>query len=416
MEKAVLKVRMLGAFSIALGDVQVDDSASRSRKVWALLAYLICNRDRIVPQEELIGQLWGNEKNDNPGGAVKTTLWRTRQILEPFGPSAGHDFIIRKGNGYGWNPEIPTEVDAEKFENLCRGTFAADEASREEGIRKALDLYQGEFLGKLSSEAWAEPIMAYYQNLYINAALAVLSISKKKGYTQESVELCRKVLQVAPYHEEVYQHLMCSLIELDDFKKAAAVYEEMREVLSSNLGIMPNEESQAIYQEILPNINSKVLTMDMIQEQLREKDPPSGALICDYAFFKLFYQAEARSVARRGDAVHVGILSVVGEDGKELPQRSLERAMENLRTQVQNGLRRGDVASRCSASQYVLMLLQANYENSYMVCERIVRSFSRTHPHSPARIHCTVLPLEPLQTTASNKTGSQMSERRSWSI
>ena len=228
--------------------------------------------------------------------------------------------------------------------------------------------------------------------------------------------MCRTVLRVAPYHEEVYQHLMCSLMALDDFKKAAVAYEEMREVLSSNLGIMPNEESQAIYQEILPNINTQVLTMDMIREQLREKDPPSGALICDYAFFKLFYQAEARSVARRGDAVHVGVLSVMGEDGKELPQRSLERAMENLRTQVQNGLRRGDVASRCSASQYVLMLLQANYENSCMVCDRIARSFARAHPHSPARIHCTVLPLEPLQTSAANKAGSQLSEKRSWSI
>lgn len=416
MEKTVLKVRMLGEFSISLGDVKVNDSASRSRKVWILLAYLICNRDRIVPQEELIGQLWGSEKNDNPSGTVKTTLWRARQILEAFGPSAGHDFIIRKGSGYGWNPEVLTEVDAEEFESLCRGTFAADDAAREEGIRKALELYQGEFLGKLSSEPWAEPISAYYQNLYVNAALALLSISKKKGYTQESVDLCRTVLRVAPYHEEVYQHLMCSLMALDDFKKAAMAYEEMREVLSSNLGIMPNEESQAIYQEILPNINTQVLTMDMIREQLREKDPPSGALICDYAFFKLFYQAEARSVARRGDAVHVGVLSVMGEDGKELPQRSLERAMENLRTQVQNGLRRGDVASRCSASQYVLMLLQANYENSCMVCDRIARSFARAHPHSPARIHCTVLPLEPLQTSAANKAGAQLREKRSWSI
>ena len=414
MEKNRLKVRMLGEFSMSLGDVKAHDSVSRSRKVWILLAYLICNRDRIVPQEELIGQLWENEKNDNPGGAVKTTLWRARQILEPFGPSAGHDFIIRKGSGYGWNPEIPTEVDAEEFENLCRGTFEADEAAREAGLRAALALYQGEFLGKFSSEPWAEPITAYYQNLYVNAALELLSIVKKTGYTQESADLCRAVLRAAPYHEELYQHLMRALMALDDFKKAAAAYEEMREVLSNHLGILPNEESQAIHQEIFQNINAQVLSMDMIREQLREKDPPSGALICDYAVFKLFYQAEARSVARRGDAIHIGVLSVIGENGKELPQRSLERAMENLRTQVQNGLRRGDVASRCSASQYVVMLLQANYENSCMVCERITRAFARAHPHSPARIHCTVHPLEPLQTV--NKAVSQLGELRSWDI
>ena len=416
MEKTVLKVRMMGEFSMSLGDIKVNDSASRSRKVWILLAYLICNRDRIVPQEELISQMWEIEKNENPGGALKTTLWRARQILEPFGPSAGHDFIIRKDGGYSWNPEISTEVDAEEFETLCRNTFGAEEEFRENGLLAALALYHGEFLGKFSSEPWAEPIAAYYQNLYVNAAVELLSITQKKGYTQESADLCRAVLRTAPYHEELYQHLMRALIAQGDHKKAAAAYEEMREVLSNNLGILPNEESQMIYQEILRNTNAQILSMDMIRDQLREKDPPSGAMICDYAVFKLFYQAEARSVARRGDAIHIGVLSVMGEDGKELPQRSLERAMENLKTQVQSSLRRGDVASRCSASQYVVMLLQANYENSCMVCERIARSFARAHPHSPARIHCTVLPLEPLQTSAANKAGSQLSEKQSWSI
>ena len=414
MEKAVLKVRMMGEFSLCLGDVKVHDSASRSRKVWILLAYLICNRDRIVPREELINQLWESEKNDNPDGAVKTTLWRARQILKPFGPSAGHEFIIQKGGGYGWNPEVPTEVDAEQFENLCRGTVAAEASSWETDLRTALALYKGEFLGKFSSESWAEPIAAYYQNLYVNAALEMLALAKKTGYTQESVTLCKDVLRTAPYHEELYQHMMHAYMALDDYKKAAAAYEEMREVLSNNLGILPNEESQRIHQEVLQNLNAQVLSMDMIREQLREKDPPNGALICDYAVFKLFYQAEARSVARRGDAIHIGVLSVIGQDGKELPQRSLDRAMENLRTQVQNSLRRGDVAARCSASQYVVMLLQANYENSCMVCDRITHAFSRAHPHSPAQIHCTVLPLEPLQN--SSKDGSQVNQFRSWNI
>ena len=41
------------------------------------------------------------------------------------------------------------------------------------------------------------------------------------------------------------------------------------------------------------------------------------------------------------------------------------------------------------------MLPQANYENSCMVCERIVGAFSRRYPHSPALIHYSVQPLEP---------------------
>jgi hypothetical protein len=49
----------------------------------------------------------------------------------------------------------------------------------------------------------------------------------------------------------------------------------------------------------------------------------------------------------------------------------------------------------CSASQYILMLPQANYENSCKVCERVIKTFTRQYPHSPARLRYAVQPLEP---------------------
>ena len=133
----------------------------------------------------------------------------------------------------------------------------------------------------------------------------------------------------------------------------------------------------------------------MLKEQLKEVSPTKGALICEYDFFRLLYQAEARSISRSGHAVHIGLLSMTGEDNADLSQRSLSRAMDNLQDQIRINLRRGDIASRCSASQFILMLPRANYENSCMVCERIIRAFTRQYPHSPAELHYSVQPLEP---------------------
>jgi len=62
---------------------------------------------------------------------------------------------------------------------------------------------------------------------------------------------------------------------------------------------------------------------------------------------------------------------------------------------VLNNLRQGDVVTRCSISQMILMLPQANYENSCAVCQRIIKAFQRQYPHSPAEIHYSVQPLEP---------------------
>ena len=104
---------------------------------------------------------------------------------------------------------------------------------------------------------------------------------------------------------------------------------------------------------------------------------------------------QARSIGRSGEVVHIALFSLHGYRGKELARRSLDVAMNNLEELMLGNLRQGDLVSRCSVSQLVVMLPQANYENSVMVCQRIEKAFERKYPHSPAKIHFSVQPLEP---------------------
>ena len=169
----------------------------------------------------------------------------------------------------------------------------------------------------------------------------------------------------------------------------------MSQLLFDNFGIMPSDETRAIYREAMRTVNDKAVSIITLREQLREPEGSAGALFCDYDFFKVLYHAEARAVARSGDAVHICLLSVTGDQNQELPKRSLDRCMENLQELIRTSLRKGDIAARCSISQYILMLPRANYENSCRVCERIIRAFGRQYPHSPASLHYSVQPLEP---------------------
>jgi len=152
------------------------------------------------------------------------------------------------------------------------------------------------------------------------------------------------------------------------------------------------------------------MTADLLREQLQERDPVPGPLFCDFSVFRQFYQAEARSVSRRGDAVHVAMLSVVPADGKELSENSLEKIMIYLREHLRGSLRRGDVVSRCSASQYAVLLLQANFENSIKVCSRIERTYMQAYPRSGVHLQSVVLPVEPLQGYGS----AQQDKKYSW--
>lgn len=75
------------------------------------------------------------------------------------------------------------------------------------------------------------------------------------------------------------------------------------------------------------------------------------------------------------------------------PDAAPKKAMEQLGEEIRTGLRLGDSFSRCSLSQYIVLLPHANYENSCMACRRVIGAFSRKHPHSPAVIHFIVQPL-----------------------
>lgn len=390
-------VCLLDKCSVTYGEERVEDNARRVSKVWLLLAYLVCNRNRSVPQDELIQQLWEAEGTGNPAGTLKTTLWRARQLLEILDPEHGHEVILYEGGGYRWNSNVPVETDFEMFEALCRKAEGLeDEQEKLETMRRALALYRTDFLERYAAEMWVNPLSAYYSNLYTQTALKQLELLQSSETAAEAVQLCRNVLHTAPYNEEVYQCLMRSYMYLDDYEKADAAYEELRVCLFDNLGVLPNKESREIHKDIIRHLNHQFLSADMLREQLQERDPEPGPLLCEFHVFRQFYHAEARSVSRRGDAIHVGMLTVAEKDGGELQPLVVEQTMDRLQAVISGQLRQGDVVSRCSVTQFVV-LLQANYENSNMVCERIINAFKRAHPHAPVQIQHIVLSLEPMQ-------------------
>ncbi len=397
MEDEILHVRMLGEFSLTLGGQTITDSDNRSRKVWLLLAYMIYCRSRSIPQEDLVELLWGaEESSSNPLNALKTMFHRVRSMLDQLDGSAGHRSIVRREGSYAWNTELPLTLDVEAFEALCKkGAAVQDEDTRLGQYLEALSIYRGDFLPKLSSEPWVVPIAAYFHNLYLETVSDTLPMLESRGRLEDAVALCRSALALEPYSETLYLHLMRDLLELGDQQGVIAAYEGMSQLLLTNFGVLPSEEIRALYRDAMRISNDRAVSLGAVQEQLREPDGSRGALMCEYDFFKIIYQAEARAVARSGDAVHIGLLSLTGEHGQALSKRSLDRAMDNLHELIRSNLRKGDVASRCSVSQYILMLPQANYENSCKVCERIVRAFSRQYPHSPAQLRFSVQPLEP---------------------
>ena len=389
-----LHIQMLGEFTLSTDAQSISDRENRSHKVWMLLAYLIYHRQRVVSQEELIHLLWGNPpQGNNPTGALKTALHRVRSTLDHLWPSAGHQLILRQKEGYCWNPDIPLTDDIDTYESLCRQEEPSP-AEHQQVLLEALAIYGGDFLSNLTTESWIYPISAYYHKLYLQTLFHVLPLLMEQGRQAEVVPLCQTASTLEPFHEPLHRILMRAFLDLGTQKDAIAVYKALSQRLFSDFGVIPSEETRALYWEAARTVSDHALPIEIIREQLQEA-PASGALICDYDFFRVLCYSLARSMARTGMSTYVALLSVTGKDGEALPKQVLRRVMENLEQQIQTNLRKGDAAACCSASQYILMLPQANYENSCMVCMRIIKAFARQYPHSPAEICYSLLPLAP---------------------
>lgn len=374
-------VRMLGGFLIRWEDREVTVSA-RSRKLYLLLAFLIWKREDPVSYCELSDLLWNQPRPDAASlNALKAILHRARSLLDQLWEGAGRSLLLSREGGCQWDPEFPLILDTDEFIRLCR-----------DRQREALALYQGDFLPALAGQPWADGQRERLHARYLQTVLSVLP--QLSG--QEALELAGAAFSLDIGQEELCRRYMEALLALDRRQEAARAYEDFQECLLSRLGVLPSDQLRELYRQAQRDSDPRAISPATLLERLMEQ-PKSGALLCEYDFFQAICHSMSRMTERTGNGLHAALLSLSGGEGGPLAQHSLDRAMDHLQEVIRAQLRRGDVFTRCSASQFALLLPQTGYEDSRMICSRITRAFVRQYPHSPALIQVSVQPVPPSQ-------------------
>ena len=373
-------VTMLGGFRIRVDGNVLTDEINRSQKLWNVLCYLIAHRERTVPQSEFIELFWPEENSANPTNALKTLLYRVRSLLEPlFGE--GLEPILSQRGAYAWNPAIACEMDVDRFELLCRRAqdTALPAQKRMALYEEAAEMYRGDYLPKLANQMWVVPISAHYHALYLEAVKEYADLLEHAEKFETMAELCTRASQLDPLDESLHTLIVRALLRQGKDSAALSHYEKATDLLYRNLGVRPSEELRALYREIMDLEERLETNLEVIQANLREAAQRPGAFVCEYGFFKEAYRLEARRSARSGACVHIALVTVSLPDGGVPPLGVLNTTMDQLLEVLVHNLRRGDVVSKYSGAQYVVMLPAANFEDSTMVVERIVNAFYRQH-------------------------------------
>lgn len=390
-------IQMLGGFQLTVGDKVISDSISHTRQLWNLLEYLIAFRNNTISQNELVEALWPDNGSENPANALKNLVYRIRTLFASHGIPCAKEFIVFRHGAYHWNNALPCQVDTEDFENLAKAALQASCAEEKVDIyMRAMELYKGDFLPGSGYEEWAVPLTGYYRSVYFKCVYEAVTLLIDLGRFDDIAVICERAAVIDPFEEKAHRYLIFALLKQNKQSAALEHYSHVTDLFYRELGVKPSEAMRDLYREITKSVNSIETDLSIIKEDLCERSMVESAFYCDYEVFKNLYRLEARAAARTGQSVFIGLLTVTDGENNVPELKLLGGIMDNLLQIIRQSLRKGDVVSRFSTTQYVVMLPALTFENGRMVLDRIHRKYKVAYRTKNVKLHTTLQPLDPV--------------------
>lgn len=379
MNNKGLKVRMLGAFTMEYDGNPLAFERNTLTKTNQLLQLLFHAGENGISREQLLQRLFGREEVTNPSNSLRATVFRLRKLLAAAGIAGNDEFVHIKSGVYRWTATIPVELDVVLFEEAAKAALEAKDEEQVQKLELACGLYQGDFLPLLCEEAWVAEAAAGYKALYVQCMEKLCGLLAEQNDYQRLYEAASGAVALYPYDEwQVWQ--LDSLIAQNQMKEAMRLYEETADMLFRNKGLTPSAELMERLARMNGNADSHVKVIEEIQEELGEHEELEGAFYCSYPSFAETYRYIKRVIKRSGQSAYLMLCTVT--DGKGYPLEKGERAdklSEELHTAIRAALRRGDLYTKYSANQYLVLLFDIKLEDCQIVIDRINDSFENPY-------------------------------------
>jgi len=239
-----MQVQVLGPFHLEDGGRRLAIGGVRQR---AVLAALVLHANEVVPSEQLLVELWGEDSPPGAANALQAAISRLRRVL----PAAR---LITTPPGYMLRV-FPAELDAAQFEQLIfEGRDALTTGAAAEAVQlldQALTLWRGPPLADFRYEPFAQAEIARLEELQL-ACLeerneANLALGSAGALT---AELGRMVTD-HPLRERLRGQLMLALYRSGRQAEALEAYHQFRNTLMEELGLEPSSALRELQAAIL---------------------------------------------------------------------------------------------------------------------------------------------------------------------
>ena len=383
-KKTKIYVQMLGGFSLTVGD-KILDLGNNSKANFLKLTEIVMLRGfGGVSKRDLIDGIFGHKALLDENNSLNNLLHQARTQLKKAG-MPGKKIIDGKRGVYA--PEIHPDheyvLDVQEFEDIC--IKAKNEKKEEKKLslyRKAFAIYKGELLPEFATDYWVILESVRLKRLYDDVIDFLGKHYKNKEEYEELFELYDKANKIYP--DNGWQiEMIDALILRKDYKTAYELYTKCAHYYQDELEVPIPEALRSCYDRLSDNV--RVVTDDIrqIQANIVRKDEKLksemgakklGAYLCPFTSFIDVYHVLRRNLERRGSSIFMMLCTLVDYEGKPIHnQDKLNARAEILEQSLSEGLRKGDVYTKYSPSQYLILLIGTKREDCAIIYQRISR-------------------------------------------
>ena len=231
--------RILGTLEVIADDGPVALGGPRQR---ALLAALLLRAGRVVPTEQLVDELYGEDPPKTATAALQNGVAALRKAL-------GAEVLVTRAPGYVLAVP-PEQIDARRFELLLADAREASPAERRTLLLRALALWRGPPLAEFAFEAWAENEARRLDDLRLVAVEERIEADIELGRSADVVSELDALAGEHPLRERVCELRMLALYRSGRQADALEAYAVIRKALAE-LGLEPGERLKELQFRIL---------------------------------------------------------------------------------------------------------------------------------------------------------------------
>lgn len=392
-------MQMLGEFSITCEGKEITLGRKSTSKFVQLLQFVWLRGKKGVTKEQLMQMLYDRGDVSNSNNNVNNLLYQLRRQMVKIGLPKG-EYISRVNGVYVPDEHFPVKLDVHEFERLIeQAEQSADEKEQCACYEAAFELYQGELLPAICTEIWVMSENIRLKNLF-ELCVDRLSDHYRKRSDYNALEyLFDRAVRLYPYDSwQICQVEV--LLEKGEYKQATNVYNEMVRRYSEEMGLSPTPEMLECYEHITQMTMHFEGALEEIRRMIWEYPSDSalrqGAYYCSFSSFVDICHMLNRCMERSNRQEYLMLCTLVDYEGKMIRnQEKLKMRAALLKDAINQCLRKGDVYTQYSNSQFLILLGGTSREDCELIYRRISRAL-KEKAGSRAELEYMVTSLEDL--------------------